>query len=321
MNQDKKALLKIIAAELHKPVIRKFPRRKVVVMYPNETWAADLVDMSAVASENKGFKYMLNVIDIYSRYAWIEPMKNKSADDTLNAIKAIVKKANATPVNLWVDEGKEFYNTKVKAYCKQNNITLYSTFGPHKSAIIERFNRTIKEKIYRQFTEDDEDKWIDKVQLALKDYNKTKHKTTQEKPTDRIKDEKDEALQETNLFELPNEKKPKFQVGDRVRTTLVKKVFDKGYKRKWSDEIYTVKKVIKSHPITYILEDALGEELKGKMYEQELQKTKQGGLGELYVIEKILETKTVRGQKQSLVKWKGFPDKFNSWVLTSSIVQ
>ena len=317
MDKDKQALLKIIASEVHKPVIRNFKRRKVITKSPNETWAADLVDMNDQLDQNDGYRYMLNVIDIYSRFAWIVPMKTKTADSTLDAFKEVVKSAKTTPKNYWVDEGKEFYNSKMEKYNEIHNINMYSTFGPHKSAMIERFNRTIKEKMYYYFTESDNNNWVNEIANLLKTYNNTVHSSTNQKPIDRIKNTDKEAIKD-NIEDYKEDKSEKvktakYKVGDLVRTTYVKKVFDKGYKPKWSQEIYRIVKIAKTNPVTYIIEDLLKEKIKGKMYEQEIQKTKQE-VGGLTLIEKVLETKKQGKKTMQLVKWLGYPEKFNSWV-------
>lgn len=320
MDAQSKATLKIIAKEKHKPVIRKFKRRKVITLAPNETWAGDLVDMNDQAELNKGYRYMLNVIDIYSRFAWIAPMKKKDADSTVEAFQKIVKEAKTTPTNFWVDEGKEFYNSKLKAYLEKHDINMYSTFGTHKSAMIERFNRTIKEKMFRRFTEDNDDEWVNKIKSVLKDYNNTIHSSTDKKPVDMIK----EKIPKPDTEETtPKTTKHKFAVGDRVRTTLPKKVFDKGYKGGWTDEIYIVKEIANTNPPTYVIEDLQGERIKGKMYEQELQKSQLKGdiTKEAFLMEKILKTRTVKGKKEFFVKWVGYPAKFNRWIPESNILK
>ena len=140
--------MKIYAEELHKPVIRKFKKRRVLVDGIDKIWAADLVDMSAYSKENKGYKYLLAVIDVFSKYGWLIPIKNKSGYTVAEAFKQILK-SGRKPEKLWVDKGTEFYNKQVKAVFPS---ALYSTENEEKSSIVERWNRTMKERMFKYFT-------------------------------------------------------------------------------------------------------------------------------------------------------------------------
>jgi len=120
-----------LANELHKPIIRKFPKRRVLVNGMDEIWAADLVDMKAFSKMNNNFKYILAVIDIFSKYGWMVPLKDKSCKSVADALKMIFKERK--PIKMWVDKGKEFYNKNVKEL-----IELYSTENEEKSSVVER---------------------------------------------------------------------------------------------------------------------------------------------------------------------------------------
>jgi len=134
---------KQLGTEIHRRAVKKFPRRRVYSHAPNEIHSADLVDMSAFADSNKSNRYILVIIDVFSRYGWAIPLKKKNTEDVLNAFKKHYKSI-ILPEKLWTDQGGEFYNAKMKAWCDKSGITLYSTFGDHKVAIVERFNQTIK---------------------------------------------------------------------------------------------------------------------------------------------------------------------------------
>ena len=142
----KKSWNEELADELHKPVKRKFQRRQVLVNEIDDVWATDLVEMQEWKSVNNGYRYILNVIDCFSKYAWSVPLKDKMGKTVLDAFQCIVKTSNRKPKYIWVDEGKKFYNKDMTAWLKDENITRYSTHGEHKSAIVERFNRTLKER-------------------------------------------------------------------------------------------------------------------------------------------------------------------------------
>ena len=112
----------------------------------DDIWAADLVDMKEWSKINNGYKYMLNIIDVYSKYGWSAPLKDKRGDTVTDAFKCIVKESNRRPKHIWVDQGKEFYNKNMDQWLEENKINRYSTYGEHKSCVVERFNRTIKQR-------------------------------------------------------------------------------------------------------------------------------------------------------------------------------
>ena len=136
-----------LADELHKPVVRHFRKRRVIVYGIDEIWGADLVDMQAFAKDNDGVKYLLCVIDIFSKYGWIVPIQDKSGKSTAEGFEKIFR-SGRKPLKLWVDKGKEFYNKNVKSL----GVELYSTENEEKSSVIERWNRTMKEKVFNYST-------------------------------------------------------------------------------------------------------------------------------------------------------------------------
>ena len=137
---------------MHKPVKRNFARRHVLVNEIDDVWGADLVEMQEWKTSNKGYRYMLTVIDCFSKFAWSIPLKDKTGLTVLDAFKKIIKESDRQPNFIWVDQGKEFYNKNMDEWLKQNNVLRYSTHGEHKSAVIERFNRTLKENMWKRFT-------------------------------------------------------------------------------------------------------------------------------------------------------------------------
>ena len=131
-----------LAEELHKPIKRKFKKRRVLVNGIGKIWAADLVDMQAFSKLNRGVKYLLAVIDILSKYGWLVPLKDKTGKSVASALKTIFKERK--PEKIWVDKGKEFYNKYVKGL-----VELYSTENEEKSSVVERWIRTMKEKMWK----------------------------------------------------------------------------------------------------------------------------------------------------------------------------
>ena len=273
----------------------------------DKIWAADLADMTAFKDYNDGYTFLLLVIDTFSKYGWIIPLKNKKGETVADALKDIFEKRK--PEKLWTDKGTEFKNKNVKKL-----IEIYSTENEEKSSIAERWIRTMKEKMFKYFTDNNTYKYIDVLPDLVEDYNNTVHSSTKLTPIDASK-KKNELTVWRNLY--PDRYKtsrlnPKFSVGDEVRITKKKKDFEKGYTTRWTEEIFTIKEIRETNPITYKLEDLQGEEIKGTFYEPELQKTEQ----QIYRIEKVIEKEKGR----SFVKWKGYSDKFNSWVDNKELI-
>ena len=142
----------ILAEELHKPIIKNFERRKVYSSFKDNISGVDLADMSLVSKFNKGIRYLLCVIDLFSRHAWVIPLKNKKGDSIVEGFQSILKTSNRKPNKIWIDPGSEFYNNKFKSSLKENDIEMYSTHNEGKSVVAERFIKTLKNKIYKHMT-------------------------------------------------------------------------------------------------------------------------------------------------------------------------
>lgn len=120
---------------------------------------------------------MLNVIDVFSKYAWSIPMKNKTGETTLEAFRKIVRDSGRIPKQIWVDKGLEFYNKYVSGWLKEYNINRYSTYSEQKSVVVERFNRTLKEMMWKRFTAENTRNWIDMLNTLMHKYNNRIHST------------------------------------------------------------------------------------------------------------------------------------------------
>ena len=308
--------LKEIVQEIHKPALKKFEKRKVKVFGINQIWAVDLVEMIPYADINDGYKYFLNVIDCFTRYAYVEPLKNKSAIEVLNALKKIVAKSKSKPKKIWADSGKEFINKDMKKWMDENDISIYHTYSENKSVMIERFNRTLKNKMWMKFDENGNFRWIDILQDLISDYNNTIHRSIKMTPKEANNKKIEPILSEVLNIDNRKQIKPKFKVGDKVRISKVKGIFEKGYLPNWSYEVFTVDEVKNTNPPTYLLKDWQDEKIEGSFYDQELQKTK---LGNIYIVEDIIKKRKNKGKNEVYVKWRGFSDKHNSWILESEL--
>ena len=306
MNLEKK----IIVDEIHAPARRNFPRRKVIMRGIDETWQADLIDMKNYSHFNKGYNWLLTVIDNVSKYAWAIPLKRKTKTELNAAFKKLFKEGRV-PKNLHVDRGTEFYNDDVKPTLQSHNVNMYSTFSEIKASIIERFNRTLKNKMWKRFSLQGNYKWYDILPELVAEYNNTVHRSIGMKPKDVTLDHEEHLVKLLNKSNIKI-KKLKFKVGDQVRVSRLKTIFEKGYTPNWSPEIFTVVKVQKTKPITYKLKDYQDQPLDGCFYEFELLKVKGP---DIYLVEKVLKK---RGN-QVFVKWLGFDSTHNSWINKSEV--
>ena len=296
---------KAIAAELHKPARRRYPRRKFTMRAVDETWQADLVDMQAYSRVNKGYNFLLTVIDNFSKYAWAIPLKNKTGTETTKAFKTLFNEGRV-PKNLHVDDGKEFFNSHCKALMESRKINMYSTYSGMKASTVERFNRTLKQEMWREFTLRGSYKWIDILDRLLEKYNDTKHRTIKMKPNQVTRENQGEVLLNYKQY-VAKSWNSKFQVGDPVRVSKNKHIFEKGYTPNWTTEIFTVTEVCDTIPTTYKLKDYRDEVVSGGFYDYELLKVKHP---DVYLVEKVLKK---RGN-QLYVKWLGFDSSHNSWI-------
>ena len=258
----------ILANELHKPVIKKFNKRKVYSQFKDNIWGVDLGDMQSLSRKNKGIKYLLCAIDLYSKYAFVVPLKNKKGISVTNAFKKIIKQSGRKPNKIWVDQGSEFYNNDFKKCLLNNNIIMYSIYNEGKSVVVERFIRTLKNKLYKHMTATGKNVYYDVLEDVVNKYNNTKHNTLKMKPKN-VKDGNKRIYIDEN-----NKKDSRFKIGDRVRIFKFKNIFAKGYTPNWSREIFIVNKVNDTVPYTYNLKDLNGEEIIGSFYDRELQKNK-----------------------------------------------
>ncbi|KAJ8909408.1 hypothetical protein NQ315_010993 [Exocentrus adspersus] len=301
-----------VVNELHKPGRRNFKRRHVIVKGLNDLIQIDLVEMIPYARVNKGYRYVLIVINVFSKFVWAEPVKRKTGKDVTAAMKNILSQMKAIPRNCQSDMGKEFYNKDFQDLITKFRINHYSTFSTKKASVVERVNRTLKNLMWKQFSLRGNYKWIDILQDIVTKYNNTKHKTIRLKPSQVNNRNAKRILQTTySYLKTSDPKRLKFKVGDHVRISKYRELFSKGYTPNWSNEVFSVIKVKNTNPRTYLLKDENEEPILGGFYSEELQKTAHP---QVHLIEKVIKKK---GNKL-LVKWLGM--NHTSWINKNEIV-
>ena len=263
----KKPSSSILADELHQSIIRKFNKTKVYSQFKDNIWGVDLADMQSLSRKNKGIKYLLCAIDLFSKYAFVIPLKDKKGISIINAFNKIIKQSNRKPNKIWVEQGGQFYNNVFEKWLSGNDIIMYSTYNEGKSVVAERFIRTLKNKLYKHMTATGKKVYYDVLDDVVSKYNNTKHSTIKLKPIDVGDNDKKVYIDEHN------EKDSRFKVSDRVRISKFKNIFAKGYAPNWSSEIFIVDKVNDTVPYTYNLKDLNDEENIGIFYDKELQNT------------------------------------------------
>ena len=188
--------------------------------------------MQLLSKYNEGIRFLLCVIDIFSKYVWVVSLKDKKGVSIATAFQSILKQSIRKPNKIWLDKGSEFYNASFKKWLQDNDIVMYSTYNEGKSVV-----RTLKSKIDKHMTSISKNVYIDKLDDIVNEYNNAYHTTIKMKPID-VKDNT-----YINTDKETNDKDPKFKVGDHVRISKYKNIFAKGYTPNWSEEVFVIKKV------------------------------------------------------------------------------
>jgi len=281
---------------------------------------ADLMDMQSMSKANQGKKYILIVCDAFTRKCWASALPNKTAEVVLNEFKILHVDIGAFE-RLMTDAGTEFLSKKFSAFLKKQNIA-YIRGNPH-APHVERLNRTIQNKLFRYMTENETEKWIDVLDDVVFAYNNRYHRIIKMSPNN-AEEEGNKNLVISNLSMYYNKafqkrKKPKFKVNDVVSIQKLNNVFAKGYHQVFTDHLYKITEVHTKLPIPmYSLSEYDGsEKIEGRFYANELQLAN----FEVYKVEEIRKERTRNGVKEVLVKWKGWPEQYNSWEPKTNIVK
>ena len=294
---------------LHKPRRRQFPTLPVLAFGIDEQWAADLIEVINIAKYNRGYRYLLMVVDVLSKHAWVQPVKNKTGKAVTDAFEKILK-GKRKPINLQTDDGKEFYNKMFQDLMKRKGIHRFSTGGDTKASVVERFNSTLKKRMYRYFTVKNTLSYLPMLKELVLGYNRSYHRSIKMAP-EKVNARNEEQVWK-NLYakQLGSKRpKPKLKVGDGVRLNKKNRVFKKGYLPGWTEEVFVVARVMRGVVPTYKINEWDGIPLRGTFYAQDLQKVTVMH-DDLFHVEKIVKRKW----DKVLVQWKGWPDKYDSWV-------
>ena len=199
--------------------------------------------MQLISKFNKGFRFLLCVIDIFSKYAWVIPLKDKKGISIVNAFQKLSDKSvelhskGRKRNKIWVDKGSEFYNNSFKKWLKDNDIEMYSIHNEENSVVAERFIKKLKNKIYKYMTSISKNVYTDKLDDIVDEYNDAYHRTIKMKRVD-VKDNTYIDSMELHSKKEVNDRDLKLKVGDYARISKYKNIFAEGYTPSWSEEVF-----------------------------------------------------------------------------------
>ena len=278
----------------------------------------DLADLSSLAIYDK-YKYLLKVIDIFSRYAWSVPLKDKTGSSITSALKSLFE--NRKPITIQSDKGTKFVNATVQQYLKRQEVRFRKTHNPDiNGAVIERFNKSLKTRMYKYFTKNNTYRYLDVINKLLTGYSNSVHSTIGMPPS-KVNPSKFYIVWKrmNSLWIKIPQGSIKYKVGDLVRITKEKVKFEKVYEQNFSTEIFQVFMVIRRVPQpVYEMSDLQSRPIEGQFYNYELVKFTVSPDTE-FEIHKIVRTRKNGGIKLHLVEWKGYNETFKSWVNASDI--
>ena len=313
-------LLKQEDYAVHRETRSKFKRRRVVAPFVDYQWDVDTANMAYYKKDNDGFGYFVLAIDILSKYVWTVPLQTPSAEEMVRALTQIFA-LGRKPTHLRSDQGTEFVNRKVKALLKKEGVTFFVTHNVVKASYAERVIKTIKSRLIRYMTHKQTRRWIDILSDITDSYNRTYHRSIKRTPRS-VKDTDSVELWKLQYTSQPKSsvrkhaaprlKGYKYKVGDLVRVSFLRWAFQREYDERWSRELFVVNERFMSDSLPqYRLKDYAGEVISGTFYENQL---KQAFEQDRYLVEKVLRTRKRAGHKQLLIRWRGWPSKYDSWV-------
>lgn len=252
---------------LHKQIRKPKKYRRTITYGPRDLWQIDLLDLQKFSTENRLFRYLCVIIDCFTKYVWVKPLKDKTGKSLVKALALLLM--TERPKRIQADQGTEFFNKNVSKMLEAFGPKLYHSYSEHKASIVERVQRTLRSRLGRLFTKRSDHVWIDHIEDIVASYNNTHHRSIKMKPIDVTAEHTDRIRR--LLFPPEDVKPPRFKVGDNVRIVAKRKKFQKEYKQGWTDEKFLIKAVKQTTPNTYLLEDLSKEPILGSFYAEELQ--------------------------------------------------
>ena len=261
--------IKIFINEIYsKPPKKNYDTNKTDVYYIDDIWSLDILDLKEYGPENnRGYRYVLVIIDNFSKYGWTIPLKNKNAQTVKGSFENILISSKRKPNLIETDRGKEFYNNIFQDFLNKNDIKLYSGNSSYGAVFAERFNRTIRDLLKKIVFEQGDAKWIDILQSITKQYNDRVHSSTKLTPKDASL-KKNEGFVYKNLLDKRKKVKPKYEINNLVRTADLKRTFSKGDTTNWSYKLYKITEIITDTIPSYRIDN-----LKERYNESLLKKT------------------------------------------------
>lgn len=251
---------------------QNYPTRSYITQGIRHQYQADLVELLPFSNQNNGYKYLLTCIDIFSKYGWVEALKDKRGATVARGFTKILKRAKA-PKIVQTDRGTEFLSSNFQKVLNRHGIKHFIVHSQFKAAIVERWHRTLRGRLFRYFNQNNTNKWVKRIQTIVKNYNNTKHRSIGMKPSQVNKHNEADVWMKLYVKKKASKVKNPFKQGQTVRISMAKITpYERGYHKQWTDEIFKITKVryYKSIP-TYSLEDLKGEPIHGTFYKQELQ--------------------------------------------------
>lgn len=332
-----------------RPVRRKFRRGHVITRGIKDQYDIDLIDMGRLSKYNDNVIFLLTAIDAFSRVAMVKPLKNKKSDTVLEALKNMLSGVNKSRA-VRTDYGGEFKNAKLEAYFKANNIKHFYAHPPLKAQIVERFNQSLKQMIYRYLHNKNTYRYIDKLPDIVNSYNRRPHRALGTlSPSQVSKDNeislwnemyvnrpysKCDTVRTKNISnrEYSNKKdktkvkhrtrpaaKFKLNIGDLVRVSFNRRAFERSFQQRFSEEVFRIKqRFIRDRIPVYLLADLKDRVIQGLFYGSELQRVSQSA-STLFKIDRILKYRGKGRRREALVRFLGYGPDFDEWMPVTSI--
>lgn len=314
---------------LQKPVRRRFKRAQVVVAGPDEQLDIDLMDMQSLAKTNDNVRFLLVAIDVFSRFAWVVPLKDKTGKNVEKALSIILNDNKFKKIRS--DAGGDFKNKWIAKLLKDKNIYHHITLNETKANYVERFNKTLRSIIFRYLAKHRSGRYIDSLQDLVKSYNSTPHRSLKNiAPKDVNAD--NAANLWAYMYLKPRKKRRgvtksikkrnrsikrslfKYKIGQLVRISHLRRPFQRVYNEQWSYEVFKIDRRFQMQGIPlYKIVDLMEFRILGSLYQSEVQPVNKSE-DALWEIEKIIKKRKKNKHIQYFVKWLGYSDRFNSWV-------